>query len=376
MTVPQQLKFRLARLRVRWRRFSQSTWGQRVLIGLRRAVTFAVVGFLLYRMWLIGWEEVWSSLPRTPWFYIIFVGIYVTLPTFQTIIFSLVWGQSFWRLFPPMLKKRVYNKDVLSYSGEVYLYYWGRTFMPDRPASDVLHPIKDNAIVSSVASTVIALGLLGTFLLTGIVVLPDFIVRHGVAYTLGGVAVAAVVVFAAVRFRRTVLRLSGHLLGTVFILHVSRLLLVQALQIVQWKVVVPEIDYSVWFTFLAVQIVIASLPIIPSRDLLFVAAGIELASVMEVSRAAIAGLFVVQSMLDKGMNLILFTFVSAWDRKTIDDVSAFASEIGGKEIFIEDDAAGDVKNAPASPDPSSHPPRDIPSDESAEASAEPSTRTK
>lgn len=331
MSLLDRLKIRLARLRVRWNRFSESQWGQRILTGVRRLITVGVVGYLLYRMWLIGWEEVLASLPRTPWFYVIFVGIYFVLPIFQALIFRILWKQPFRRLFPPMLKKRVYNKDVMGYSGEVYLYFWGRKIMPERPASDLLHPIKDNAIVSSVASTVIALGLLGVFLLTGIIVLPDVVVRHGVAYAVGGAVVVAVVVFAAVKFRQTVIRLSGRMLGVVFLMHVARLLLVQGLQVLQWNVVVPEISLSVWCTFLAVQIILASLPFIPSRDLLFVAAGIELAGVMQVSRAAIAGLFVVQSMLDKATNLVLFSAVSVWDRKTIDALAADADGEGTGE---------------------------------------------
>jgi hypothetical protein len=43
-----------------------------------------------------------------------------------------------------------------------------------------------------------------------------------------------------------------------------------------------------------------------------------MAGALEISRAAIAGLFVVQSVLDKCTNLIAFIVVSLWDRRTLD----------------------------------------------------------
>jgi hypothetical protein len=314
MSLTQRLKFRLGRLRIYWRRFAQSPLGKRVLNGLRRTATLGIAGYLVYRLWGIGWTDVWASVPVTPWFYLLFVGLYFTLPVFQTLIFHIVWGRPLSVLFPPMLKKRVYNKDVMSYSGEVYLYLWGSAQLPEWSEMDLLHSIKDNAILSSVASTSVSLGLLGFFLLEGILVLPDAIGRHEFAYAVGGLLVGGIAVYAAVKFRRVVLQLSGRLIGILLGLHVGRLLLVQGLQLLQWEVVIPEIDLSVWCTFLAVQIIVKGIPLVPSRDLLFATAGIEVAGAMAISQAAVAGLFVVQSVLDKGVNLLAFVTVTLWDR--------------------------------------------------------------
>lgn len=352
MTLTRRLKIRLGRLRVRWKWFANSSFGERVLTGLRRAITVGVVGYLVYRVWTIGWEEVLSSVPQTPWFYVLFVGIYFVLPVFQTFIFSIVWGQSLRSLFPPMLKKRVYNKDVMSYSGEVYLYLWGDERISGWSGMELIHSIKDNAIMSSVANTAVAFGLLGGFFLTGTVVLPEFVARHGVAYAVGGVLIAVVIVYVAIKFRRTVLKLSGRLLMALFILHVCRLLLVQILQILQWKVVIPDIGLTVWFTFLAVQIILQGIPLLPSRDLLFATAGIEMAGAMEVSRAAIAGLFVLQSVLDKATNLIAFVAVTLWDQRTLESLPRFeqtdGENVGSEGTSLEslDEASSSMSAGP------------------------------
>lgn len=352
MSLTQRLKIRLGRLRVRWKWFANSSFGERLLKGLRRVLTIGVVGYLVYRLWTIGWREVWSSVPETPWFYVLFVGIYFVLPVFQTLIFSIVWGRPVHVLFPPMLKKRVYNKDVMSYSGEVYLYLWGDERISEWSGMELIHSIKDNAIMSSVASTTVAFGLLGAFFLTGTVVLPEFVVRHGVAYAVGGAFIAAVIIYVAVKFRRTVLRLSGRLLLILLTLHVSRLLLVQILQILQWKVVIPEIGLTVWFTFLAVQIILQGIPLLPSRDLLFATAGIEMAGAMEISRSAIAGLFVLQSVLDKATNLIAFVAVTLWDRQTLDGLPRFDHN-GNEDVGPEGASPESLEEAESSMRPGS-----------------------
>lgn len=316
-----KLKYRLARLRVHWNRFSQSPSGQWILWGLRQTLTAAIAGYLIYQMSRIGWAEIWASMPRTPWFYVIFAGMYLTLPIFQALIFALVWGRSPIELLPATVKKRVYNKDVLSYSGDVYLYFWARERIRDWSDTDLLHAIKDNAIVSSVASTIVAFGLLAAFLFSGLVAIPDAIAEHEVLYTVAAILVAAVLIGVGIKFRNSVFGLAGRVLGVLFMLHIARLLVVMTLQILEWKVVVPGIELEIWFTFLSLQIITGRIPFLPSRDLIFMAAGIELAGAVQVSKAAIAGVLGVHSVLDKSINLLMFAAVSAWDRKTIEKLS-------------------------------------------------------
>lgn len=314
------LKRRTARLRVHWRRFANSRRGEWILWTLRQGVTAAVAGYLIYRMATIGWLEIWQSMPRTPWFYIIFAGMYFILPIFQSLIFSLIWGRSPLELFPPSLKKRVYNKDVLSYSGDVYLYFWARDRVRDWTDRELIHAIKDNAIVSSVASTIVAFGLLAGFLFSGYVALPDSIAQHEILYLIGGLIVIGVVIAVGVNFRSMVFGLSGQVLASIFGLHIARLFAVMTLQILEWEVVVPEVDLEIWFTFLSLQIITSRIPFLPSRDLIFMAAGIELAGAVQVSKAAIAGVLGVHSVLDKSINLLSFFAVSAWDRKTLEEL--------------------------------------------------------
>jgi hypothetical protein len=367
-----KLKYRLARLRVHWDRFSQSPSGQWILWGLRQALTVTVVGYLIYRMSQIGWAEIWASMPRTPWFYVIFAGMYLTLPIFQAIIFGIVWQRSPLDLLPATVKKRVYNKDVLSYSGDLYLYFWARERIREWTDTELLHAIKDNAIVSSVASTIVAFGLLAAFLFSGLVALPDTIAENEILYTVAAIVVAAVLIGVGITFRQSVFGLAGRLLGVLFLLHIARLLVVMTLQILEWEVVVPEVELEIWFTFLSLQIITGRIPFLPSRDLIFMAAGIELAGAVQVSKAAIAGVLGVHSVLDKSINLIMFAAVSAWDREMLEsfpdpeeaapdpeeasvDASKAAGPAGAQEVVDEGAAPGrgdgQAEDAPVDPLP-------------------------
>jgi hypothetical protein len=317
---------RFARLRVLWTRFAESDRGEWILWGLRQLVTAGVVGYLIYQMSTIGWGEIWQSMPRTPWFYVIFLGMYFTLPIFQAFIFGFIWGRSPLELLPPALKKRVYNKDVLGYSGDFYLYFWARDRVRDWSDGDLLHSVKDNAIMSAVASTLVAFGLLAGFLFSGYVALPAFIARHDILYSVGTVSVVIIIVAVAVNFRSVVFGLAGRVLGVIFGLHIVRLLIVMGLQVLEWEVVVPEVGLDVWFTLLSLQIITGRIPFLPS-DLIFMSAGIELAGAIQVSRAAIAGVLGVHALLDRGLNLLLFSAVSIWDRKTLERLSDAEVEV-------------------------------------------------
>ena len=346
------LRMRIARLRVHWQRFASSKLGKRVLWGARQVLTLGIAAYLIYRMSLIGWGEIWQSLPRTPWFYVVFLIIYLSLPVFQALAFGIIWGRAPLSLLPPMLKKRVYDKDVLDRSGDVYVYFWGRTHV-DHTERELLHHVKDNAITSSVASTLVAVVLLVVFLLLGYVPLPDAIAQHSWAY--GGAALLALGLIGAagVRFRRAVFLLPARVLGLLFGLHLTRVVVQKLLLVVEWKVALPEIALSIWIVFLAVQIVTSRIPLLPGRDLIFMAAGIELAGSVAVSKAAIAGLLGVHSVLDKALNLAVFAGVSAWERQVVERVSDVVG--AGTPTSMAVDGPEGTEEAAPEPSPESSP---------------------
>lgn len=313
---PSALYNRLSRwvssARTRVEQWAQTRTGSWMLALLRHGVTVAVIGYLGYHMTQIGWANIWAKLPTTPWFYLLFLALYFLLPTVRSVGYSLIWQVPPSRLFPPLLKSAVYNKEVLSYSGEMYFFSWARAQIP-LAGRTIAHHIKDNTIVSSVASTANAVAILGVFLVADLIPLSMFSDRTWV-YIGAGVVGGIALIVVGIRFRRSVFALSGRLLLGLFALYFVRLLLLQGLQVTQWAVAMPQVALHTWLTFLSIQIITKRIPLMPSQDLFFMAVGLSLAGPLGISSAGFASVLAVHSVLDKGLGLLLFVFVSWWDR--------------------------------------------------------------
>lgn len=281
-------------------------WGQRLLLA-------GVFAFLIYQLSLTGWSRILADIPTQPMFYIIFVGMYLGLPIAETLIYHLIWGLPYREIFPMMIKKRVYNRDVVNYSGEANLFVWARNRL-DRSGRLILRDIKDNTVISSLTSMLIAFSLLSIFLFTGILPLEELMSRVETGWIIGGGFCLVLLIALAVRFRKSVIAFPGKLIRKLFGIHVGRLIFVQALQVCQWMVVMPEVPIASWFTVLAVQIIANQIPLIPSKDLLVVAAGAELASWINVSASGVQSMLLVTAMMDKVVNFLLFSYISIRER--------------------------------------------------------------
>lgn len=299
-------------LRSRWARLPEPR-RQQVTRIVRGVLATAIIAYLAVRLSRLGWSEVVNALPRSPWFYLIFLLMYFTLPLTEAVAYSLIWNRPTWQLLPATLRKRVYNREIAGLSGEISLYFWARRTV-DGVSSRVFHGLRDNTIVASVASVGFATTVLVVLLVTGTVALPPRIAQHQVG--LGGavLVMGSALITLAVRYRKSILVLSRRLLVTVGLLHLFRLSVIHVLQVVLWAVAIPGVALNVWLTFLAMQIVVTRLPVLPSRDLVFVGVGIEMSRGLPVPEAAIAGLLLVTSGLDRLLNVAVFGFATLADR--------------------------------------------------------------
>lgn len=277
---------------------------------MNRILFVGVLAFLVYQLAGVGLSNILQELPTAPLFYLIFVGMYLGLPVAETFIYRLLWGLPFLESVPVLIRKRVYNKDVLNYSGEAHLYMWARTHV-DRPARQLLLDMKDNTIISSLTSLLVAVVLLSTFLFTGLLPFEALFENVQRNWVIGGAFCLVLLVILGLRFRRSVISMPATTAVAVFGLHIGRLLLVKTLQILQWMVVMPDVPLSAWFSLLSLQIVINQLPLLPSKDLVVLGASTELSVWLEISEAAVAGMLGVTAILDKAVNLALFTLLSS-----------------------------------------------------------------
>ena len=319
-------------LRKRWTQFVDSPAGRAVVRTANVLLTVGVVGYLVYRLSGIGWGQIWAEMPDTVWFYLIFLVMYFTLPVVEAVIYGIIWQMPTRRMLPATLKKRVYNNDVMGYTGEFYLMFWGRD-RAEQTGREVLHAVKDNTIVSSLVSTVVSFVLVGAFFFAGLLVLPEALVANNLVYIVVGVALFLVLVALVIRFRRSLLFLPMKTLGLIAGLHVLRLVIVQGAQVLQWAVVLPDVSVEIWLTFLSVQILMNRFPVLPSRDLIFLGVGVEMSQAMAVPEAALASMLLVNSVMDKSLNALFFGLATFLDRRrpTLPDPETASSATAPRE---------------------------------------------
>ncbi len=299
----------LSRLRARWGDWARTASGRRVGKVGRIAFVGAIVVVLLFRLGHVGWSEIAEALPVTPWFYVTWLAMYFVMPFTDAVIYRMIWGIPLIRSMPVYLRKRVYSTDVLAYSGELYLYFWAKRWRRGSGTA-LMRTIRDVTLLSGFSAVFVSLSLLAVFLLSGMLPIAQF-PRHRWIVALSVSAVVLIgLVLAAMRFRRHFFSLTGrHALVTVGG-HVTRILVFYSLQVLQWAVVIPDVALRDWITLLAANILVNQIPFVPSKDLIFLGVGIEMARWTGVGPASIAALLLAKSILDKTANIAFYTYTT------------------------------------------------------------------
>lgn len=209
-----------------------------------------------------GLDDLTGSVPAHPLFYLFFVGLYLSLPLADYLIFRHLWG------IPPAglaatIKKRIANEVVFSYSGEAYFYAWARA-----NAKMVAAPfgaVKDVSILSAVAGNAVTLVMMALSIPLGHALLPDGMLR-----TMAWSAVVLVVMsLPFLLFSRRVFSMARPELLWVFRAHVIRLAAGSVLIALAWHYALPQVPLAMWLFLAAGRLLVSRLPLVPNKDLLF-----------------------------------------------------------------------------------------------------------
>ena len=321
-------------IRQTWKKFNESPRAKQIKTYGRRGAITIIVGIIVYQLFDIGWGEVLRNLPVQPLFYVLFFVLYITLPTAEVFIYRQIWLIKKWEIFKAFLTKRVYNDEVMGYSGEFYLFIWARKHL-DKRDKEILKNVRDNNILSAISSNTVTVILVVILVFTGIIDLDDLIGNVDWLYLIGGVVVFAIIVSLIVQFRKYFFDLPLKKALIIFAIYFSRFIIHNGLMIVLWAVVIPDTPLSAWFLFVTIMIVVNRIPFLPSRDLVFLVAGIEISKMLNMATAAVAGMLLVYSVLKKVTNLILFLVISYYSKdpelkkmeKTTSDIQSVGSNL-------------------------------------------------
>ncbi len=280
-----------------------------LLKGLQMLFMVAVIFYLASKLAAVGWQEVWSSLPSTPWFYIIFALMFFAFPVAELLIYRLMWGVDFRGQFGVFVRKRVYNYAVLSYSGEAYMAFWARRRL-DLKDRFIFSTIKDSNILSGLASNSFTVIMLAIFFMTGQLSIITSADPSYESYLVLAVLVGVILVPVVLRFRKHIISLKPKVAKRVFLIHLTRLVLLLVLQTLQWSVVLPDVPLNMWFLFLTAQLVLTRVPLLPNTDLLVAGLGLTLMGYVNAPQATLASMFLAAGAMSQVMNFAAFLATS------------------------------------------------------------------
>lgn len=313
----------------RWRALSQRPWARAAGIVLRILFFAGIIAWMALKVEAIGWREVARSLPTQPAFYLLFVLTFLVLPASETLVFRLFFDRPLPGAFPVLIRKRILNSALVGYSGELYLFVWLRRTI-GLPKRQIAIALKDNAILSAVASGTVTAALLIAFAAAGNARRIAHWIDPGPAILIAGAVALVFIAPLVFRLRRQLIALPVRRAAAVLGIHVARIGAVVLLQATQWAVVLPGERWSVWLVFLTAQMVISRLPIVPNRDLLFLGAALQMSNTIAGPREAMAGLLLAGGALTQGTNLLFFLLTALW-RTPAPDASVLREE-DGEEI--------------------------------------------
>lgn len=234
-------------------------------------VSLAIVVAAVYHFRSSDLSRVAAMVPRSPWFWLVFVAAYFTQPIMDFVIF-----RRLWRIpaagFAALVRKYISNEVLLGYSGELYFYTWARrrATAPGGPEGAIatgapFGAIKDVTILSALVGNAVTLvmfviayptleklnvGLSGRTLLTSIAVL------------VGSSLVVMV-------FRGRVFSLPRADLRFVGGVQLVRVLAATGLLALMWSLVLPSVPFVYWLMLTSLRLLISRLPLMPNKDVVF-----------------------------------------------------------------------------------------------------------
>lgn len=277
----------------------QKKWKSYLKKGIQYLLQVGIIGYLIYKLYEIGFAEVISALPLNPIFYLLFILIYFSLPISEIFIYRLGWAFNNFKAFLVFIQKKVLNTDVLGYSGEIYLFYWAKDKLKV-PTVEAMKFIKDNNILSSLSSTFVSVVLLIFFLSQGYINIDDFIPEIESSLVYVWIILGVLVIgFVGYKFRKYILSVNWKDAITILGIYTGRLILTNILQIVQYKIAEPTVPWAVWFSLMAVQIMSTRIPFLPSQDVLYVSLALEMSVMLDVPETLLVGVLTANLILKK-----------------------------------------------------------------------------
>jgi len=275
-----------------------------------RAVSLGLLILVAVQVSAVDLSVLETLKAQHPGFWLAFVAMYFTLPVADWIIFRRLWKLPL-AGFGPILSKRIGNELFLSYSGEVYFYFWAKRRIGLTSAP--FGTIKDVNILSALVANAATLGLLWL----AWPYMAGLFPQRFDTIIWGSIALVLALTLVAFFFRSRLFTLSRRQLAWVALVHLVRISLTTGLLGLVWHLAMPDGPIGLWLELSALRLVVMRLPILPSKDLVFTGIAIFLFG----SDDAIAVLMALTVGLTLAMHLLLAAVLAIIGLFETDDTS-------------------------------------------------------
>jgi hypothetical protein len=289
-------------LRQRAAAFSQTRSG-RIAQQLARwgvpVVLFAIVGYMLTRT---GWTSIYASRPDSFWFYLVLLVPFFVQPVADLFLYRYLLGVGRALPLSIFLRKRYMNTVMLDYSGEVYLFFWARKNLN---VSDgfMMHAVKDSSVLSAAAGLVVLWAMFVVLLAGHLIALPSLQFGRWPMALIG--LIPLVLGGALFIANRKLTALSRRQIASVFSIHLSRCVTALWVEYVLWWLSGALPSGIDCFKFVALRLLVTRLPLIPSKDLVFVGVAMAAAGTMTVSAPKVAAVLVLMTVIERIEDLVV-----------------------------------------------------------------------
>jgi len=260
-------------------------------------VSVLILIAVAYQLRTIDLKGLLVLLPTSAAFWLSFTAYYLASPASEWLIF-----RRLWRIpvegFGALLRKLVSNEILLGYLGEVYFYAWARRNA--RITTAPFAAIKDVTILSALTGNVFTMVMV-------IVAAPLFGSLHlgmDSSAFVWSIAFVLVTSLAMLLFRKRLFALPKRDLWFVACAHMLRIAATTLLAAVMWHLLLPAVALSWWLLLGTLRQLLARLPFLPNKDVVF--AG--LASFLVGSEVQIVSAMALMASLVLGAHLL----VGAW----------------------------------------------------------------
>lgn len=287
--------------------------GQRLKRIAEQMLIWGLIGFLIYQLWGIDFKKLIGALPINPLFYLLILFQFFVVPISEYFIYQLKWEYKGIAFFKGFIIKKIYNNELYNYTGEVYFSRWIAKKLNLSQKEAALF-VKDNNIVSSLASTIIAFLTLFVISYLGYFDLLNWISAFDKVYIIIGIVFIVVLFAVGYQLRNKIFHICRKLFAKLFSWYVLRFIIRHYLLVLMWSIAAPEISWLVWVNFLTVQILIDRLPL-GNKSLILLSIAPTLSTTFNLGVEVFTGIQLVFTLFDKLLGIITLI----WSKRNVQE---------------------------------------------------------